>query len=53
MLHIHDTYKNSLMGIQCAHRVTVTRVSRVATEKHVGGDNYILHINASIEYGVE
>ena len=39
--YVHDTYENSLMGIQCAHRVTVTRVSRVATEKHVSGGNFI------------
>ena len=36
---IHDTYKSSLVGIQCAHRVTVTRVRRVGTEKHVSGGN--------------
>ena len=41
--NIHDAYKNSLIDIQCAHRVTVTRVGRVATEEHVGG-NYIQYI---------
>ena len=30
--YIHDTYKNSLVGIQCAHSVTVTGVRRVGTE---------------------
>ena len=39
--YIHDTYKNSLVGIHCAHRVTVTGVRRVGTEKHVNGGNNI------------
>ena len=30
--YIHDAYKNSLVGIQCAHRVTVTGVRTVETE---------------------
>ena len=38
---IHDTYKNSLVGIHCAHRVTVTVVRKVGTEKHVDGGNNI------------
>ena len=33
--------KNSLVGIHCAHRVTVTGVRGVGTEKHVDGGNNI------------
>ena len=32
--YIHDTYKHRLVGIHCAHSVTVTGVMRVGTEKH-------------------
>ena len=39
--YVHDTNKTSLVGIHCAHRVTVTGVRRVGTEKHVGGGNNI------------
>ena len=34
---VHETYKNSLVGKQCAHGVTITGVRRVGTEKQVGG----------------
>ena len=30
--YIHDTYKTSLVGIHCAHRVTFTGVRGVGTE---------------------
>ena len=40
------------MGIHCAHRVTVTGVGGVGTEKHVGGGSNILYINVSIWFGV-
>ena len=39
--YIHNTSKNSLVGIHCAHRDTVTGVRGVGTEKHVDGGNII------------
>ena len=39
--YIYDTYINSLVGIQCTHRVTVAGVRRVGTEKPVSGGNNI------------
>ena len=48
---VHDTYKNSLVGKQCANRVTVTGVrnrNRKMKNRKVGGGN-----NNSIGYGVD
>ena len=57
---VHDTYKNILVGKQCANSVTVTGVrrrNRKTKNRKVSDGNhniiYISHINTRTGYGVE